>query len=246
VQKATLATLSWLLDAIFPPRCLACPESVSEQGSLCQPCWEKLHPLAPPFCQSCGVPLTPGTPEDSWCGRCLLNPPPYAKARSAMIYEDTAQHLVARLKYADGTALASAMAKWMVQSFHHHFKESEMPDYVMPIPLHWRRLLWRKYNQSGLLAKEFSLLSGIPYECSALRRRFFAPRQTGLSRRGRERNIRHQFDCHPRFNDRIKEAHILLVDDVMTTGATLREASQCLLRAGAGRVSALCFARTPL
>lgn len=230
-----------LLDTLLPPRCVLCGEGVETQGSLCGVCWGRLHFISEPFCAKCSLPFEfdPGT--GALCGACLEHPPSYAAARAALSYDEASRPLVARLKYYDQTYLARGMAAWLMRAGR---EVLEGADLLAPVPLHYYRLIRRTYNQSGLLARWVGEASGIPVIPDLLTRKKHTAPQASLSRDKRRKNVRGAFTITPRHKERVAGKRIVLVDDVMTTGATVEACSKALLKAGAASVHVLALART--
>lgn len=181
--------------------------------------------------------------KEAACQECSNLPPPFSAARSAVAYDEISSQLVSGLKFSDKTHLAKPMAKMAARAGTAFLTSA---DIIAPVPLHYFRLIRRKYNQSSLLAAEISRLSGLPYEPCLLKRRINTKPQTGLPRAERKQNITGAFSVNRRKIPLIKGKHIVLIDDVMTTGATITECARALLESGASGVYALTFARTGL
>jgi ComF family protein len=232
-----------VLDALLPPRCLACGANVGAPGTLCPSCWEGVAFLGPPLCRCCGFPfeLAPQTDAgDTLCAACHADPPPYARARAVMAYDAGSRGLVLGFKHADRTEAAPAFAQWMARAGHELLADAHL---IAPVPLHRWRLLARRYNQSALLANQLGRLSQVPVVPDLLLRRRNTPSQGHLSRTGRDRNVAGAFTVHPRHAARVRGCGVLLVDDVLTTGATVAACTRALKRAGARQVDVLTLAR---
>jgi ComF family protein len=230
-----------LLDFIYPPLCAACRAPVSEPHALCATCWQTIGFLDGPVCTVCGLPfeLDPGT--DTICGACHANPPPFDKARSVMRYDDASKKSILALKRADRLDLALPFARWLERAGREIIAEA---DIVMPVPLHWRRLWQRRYNQSAVLAKLVSRHSGKRLDLFALKRVRPTPSQGEMvSAKARRRNVRGAFGVAPDRKAVIAGKTVLLIDDVLTTGATVAACARALKRAGAARVLVLTLAR---
>lgn len=230
-----------LVDALLPPRCLSCGDEVESQGGICGSCWNKLHFIAAPYCPCCGHPFDMAMPEGALCGACVREAPAYQSARSVLVYDAPSRKLIHALKYYDRTELAMTLGRWMARAGAELLEES---DLICPVPLHWRRIWSRRYNQSQFLAKELGRLSGLPVDGGLLLRRRHTPPQATLSREQRQRNVRGIFMVNPDRKAMVKGKRVLLVDDVYTTGATIRACTRMLLRAGAAEVRVLTLART--
>lgn len=233
--------LARALDALFPPQCLNCEALVPEHGALCLECWRNIPFITDPMCDCCGQPFAYNIAEGAHCGECLKERPPYAKARAVFVYGDQSKQLVTKLKYNDQLYLASIYGAWLAKAGKELVAES---DVIIPVPLSWRRFVGRRYNQAALLAGALSKKTGLPVAPDALRRVRHTPPQTGLSRKQRKDNVRGAFQINPRHAATLKGKRALLIDDVLTTGATLSGCTQILLKSGVAAVRALTLART--
>ena len=228
------------LDAVLPPRCLSCGVVVAGEGALCPSCWGQLAFIGAPVCACCGLPFAFEVAPESLCGECLRAEPHFSRARAALCYDAASRPLVLAFKHGDGTHAAPAFARWMAQAAGDLLREA---DLVVPVPLHRWRLFRRRYNQSALLARALAQAAGKPVFARLLVRRRPTPSQGGLSRSGRLANVRGAFAVSPQHRDRLRDRAILLVDDVLTTGATVGECARVLRRAGAARVDVVTLAR---
>jgi ComF family protein len=209
-------------------------------NALCPACWTGIHFIDASACRRCGLPMEDGLLPDIECPACLARPPAFARARSVYRY-DTARDLVLRFKHNDRTDYAPALAVWMARAGAELIAAC---DVLVPIPLHRWRLLKRRYNQASLLAQAIGRLSGKQVLSHALTRSRATPSQgTMVSARARRRNVLGAFSIRSDLRLKITGMRVLLIDDVMTTGATLEAASRALLRAGALEVMALTLAR---
>jgi ComF family protein len=170
----------------------------------------------------------------------IANPPAYARARAAVRYDDVARTLVHALKYQDRTDLAPTMGRWMARAGQQLLADA---DILVPVPLHWRRGWSRRFNQSGALARVISRESGVKVASEALRRIRATEQQIGLSRAQRASNVQGAFKVAAERNADIAGRHVVLIDDVLTSGATTDACARALLRAKAARVDVLVFAR---
>jgi ComF family protein len=196
-----------------------------------------MHFLAPPWCDSCGQPQAVGENTNALCAVCLTEPPPYAKARAALEYNEAGRSLIARFKYGDQLHLVPTLTPWLLRAGREVLAGA---DALVPIPLHWLRLLARRYNQAGLLAQAVGRETSLPVWHNLVRVRRTRP-QVGLKREERERNVKKVFAV--RQPQRLQGKTLVLVDDVFTTGATLQEATKTLIKAGAKEVRVLTLAR---
>jgi len=219
------------LDALFPPRCVGC----GKQGAfLCAGCREAMPRALPPRCPLCWQP----EPRGEECGRCGRSRPAFAGARSLYLFEGPVREAVHALKYNHLSALARPMGELMAS----YLKVEELPvDLVVPVPLFGRRQRVRGYNQSALLARELARLNGLPLaERGLSRRRDTPPQARSVDAEARRRNVAGAFAAD---GSRVEGRRVLLIDDVMTTGATLDACAQAMHQGGAASVWALTFAR---
>jgi ComF family protein len=230
-----------LLDLVLPPRCLRCGLAVDGQGRLCADCWRSLTFLGPPQCRLCGYPLPHALPEAPLCGECARAEPVYDRARAALRYDDGARRLILAFKHADRTDVAPAFGTWLARAGAELLAEAEL---IAPVPLHRLRLLKRGYNQAAVLARALAQATGLPLAPDLLQRQRATPSQQGLSGRARLENVTAgAFRVHPWQRTRAEGKAVVLIDDVLTTGATVGACARVLRRAGACRVDVLTLAR---
>lgn len=229
-----------VLDLLLPPLCPLCGALVAEPGTLCPACWGAVEFLAPPLCERCGVPFPFDAGEGLECGACATQAPPWRRARAVVRYDENSRRLALALKHADRTDLAPALGRWMARAGAELLAEA---DLVAPVPLHWFRLWRRRYNQAALLAWVAARAAAKPVLMDLLVRRRPTPALGGLGRDERARAVRGAFALHRRHGDRVAGRAVLLIDDVLTSGATAGECARVLLKAGAKAVDVLTLAR---
>jgi len=236
---AVRAALRAGLDLALPRLCAACREPVEGPG-LCPACWSKLSFIRRPYCQRLGVPFVYDPGPGILSMEAIADPPAYNRARAAVRFDEISRALVHALKYGDRLDLAPMMGGWIGHAGGELLAEA---DALVPVPLHWRRLWARRFNQSAMLAAAVSAASGVPVAGAALRRVKATARQVGLSRPERAANIQGAFRVPNESKPAIIGRRLVLIDDVLTSGATVEGCARALLRAGAANVDVLVFAR---
>lgn len=234
--------LRGLLDFLLPAQCPVTRAPVDRPGDLAPAAWRKLHFLDAPICDRCGVPFAFDQGPGAICGACAAEPPVFEKARSAVLYSDESRPLVLAFKNGGRTDTVRAFSRWMARAGR---EALEGADLLVPVPLHWRRLFKRRFNQSAMLAMGVGREAGVPVCVDALTRRRSTPTQGGLSASARRRNVSGAFAVRPSRQTRLEGAIVVLVDDVLTSGATLNAAATALRKAGAAEVRAVTLARVP-
>lgn len=229
-------------DAVVPPACLVCDARVARQGGLCQRCWPRMRFIDRPFCEVLGIPFPHDMGEGAVSPQAMADPPPFDRLRSCVLYDDKARMLVSGLKFSDRGDLAPWMAGMMVTAGRELFRDCSV---LVPVPLHWRRLHERRYNQSAELGRIVARQAGLDYRPMTLVRHRPTERQVGLSATARARNVQGAFRVPAEHRPGIEGVGVLLVDDVYTTGATAKACARALKRAGATRVDVLTFATVP-
>ena len=233
--------LQGALHLIYPPQCLSCDAMVTTDFGLCGACWRDTPFVGGLVCDQCGVPLPGEDPGHALrCDDCLTIARPWSQGRAALLYRDNARKIVLSLKHADRLDLARPAAAWLLRAAEPMLQPGMV---VVPIPLHWSRLLKRRYNQAALLSGAFAKLAGFQHCPDLLVRSRRTSSQEGKDRDARFRNLVSAIAVHPKRARQIEGRHALLVDDVMTSGATLAAASEACIAAGAIGVSVLVLAR---
>ncbi len=228
-----------LLDFLLPPRCLCCSAATDVPGGLCPGCWSDMPFLEPPWCQRYGTPFTHDIGPDGIGPRAIANPPDFARARAAVLYSGPARELVLRLKFSRHRELAPPMGQWMARA---GAELIEAESLIVPVPLHRLRLWQRRFNQAADLAKAVAEVSGAEFVPDLLRRNRRTRQQVGLNADARKRNVRGAFEVRPHHSALVSGRHVVLVDDVFTTGSTVSACTKVLTSEGAARVDVLTFA----
>ena len=238
VLARTAATSA--LDLVLPPSCLACDAPVSAVGGLCPDCWNRVSFIGLPCCARCGLPFAIEAAPDAICGDCARVPPVYDRARAAFLYEGAGRELILAFKMADRSWLGPRLATWLQRAAAPLLPEA---DVVVPVPLHRWRLLARRFNQAAVLAGLMARQADAATIPDLLVRTRRTATQTRLSRSERQRNVRGAFAVRRSRAPLVAGRSVLLVDDVMTTGATVSACARALRRAGAARVDVVTLAR---
>lgn len=229
-----------LLDQLYPPVCLSCDAPVAVPDSLCAACFRKLRPITAPMCPVLGLPFEVSLGPDALSAGAIADPPPFDRARSAVVYNDVARALVSKLKYGDRPELARFCARLMAQAGHDLLGGDAV---LVPVPLHRTRQFSRRYNQSAELARALGRLTGIAVDPGLVSRRKRTQQQVGLSADARQRNVAGAFAAHPDFLARLRGRRAIIVDDVISTGSTVKAVTRALRAGGADRIDVVSFAR---
>ena len=227
------------LDVALPTLCVSCREPVDGEG-VCAACWARLSFIAPPYCPKLGIPFVYDPGPDMLSMEAIADPPAYARARAAVRFDEVARTLVHGLKYQDRTDLAPIMGRWMARAGRELLDGADM---LIPVPLHWRRAWHRRFNQSGALGRVIQDASGVKLRGDILARVRATEQQVGLSRAQRASNVQGAFEVSRERRGEVAGRRVILVDDVLTSGATLDACARALLRAKAAQVDVLVFAR---
>ncbi len=234
---------SWFGSGVFaisnlvvPPVCLGCRAALADHHALCPVCWRDIAFIRTPLCERIGIPLPFDTGGPSVSAAALADPPDYDRARAAAHYAGTARKLVHDFKYADRQEVRVLLGNWLTAAGSELLSDTHL---ILPVPMSRRRLFWRKFNQAAILAHELGRRTGVAVDTTSLRRRRATKPQVGLTRAQRRDNMDGAFAVLKRRRARIQGASILLIDDVITTGATANACARALKRAGAARVDVL-------
>ena len=230
------------LNLLYPPQCLNCDAHVESLGALCPECWRATPFISGLVCDACGTPLPGSEASDAVviCDDCTANPPPWQQARAPLVYRDNARSIVLALKRGDRFDIVAPASRWMARS-----AGAIVPDdaLVVPVPLHWWRMLRRKFNQAALLSGALARHLDAEHCPDLLCRRRHSNGQDGHDRDARKANVDDAFSVTKRHIGRVAGRDIILVDDVVTSGATARAATEVLNAAGAESVRVVALAR---
>ncbi|WP_246479860.1 ComF family protein [Kaustia mangrovi] len=228
-----------MLDAVMPRHCPLCAQPVWQADGLCAACWGELRHIDTPVCDRLGLPFAYDPGEGIYSAAALARPPVFARARAAVAFDDVSRRLVHALKYHDRHEVARLMARLMARAGRELVAEA---DVIAPVPLHRMRLWQRRYNQSALLAREIARGTGLTFRPGLLRRVKATRAQVGLDHRKRRQNVRSAFAVPDEMVPAVAGARVLVVDDVLTTGATADSCATACLKAGAAAVDIVAFA----
>lgn len=229
-----------MLDWLLPPLCLACRNPVGDHHALCARCWTGVGFIAAPVCDRLGTPLPFDLGPGALSPQAIAHPPAFDRARAAFRFDNVGRALIHALKYGDRLEVAVALSGWMARAGSDILADAEM---LVPVPLHWTRLLSRRFNQAAELTRHLSAQTGIANAPQLLRRARRTRHQVGLTRAQRLENVTGAFRVAEEARALVRGARIVLVDDVLTTGATLEACARVLRRAGAARIDVLTAAR---
>ena len=229
----------YVLDWVLPERCPCCGVITPSGGTFCISCWQKLDFLAPPWCRGCATPFEFDRGDDAFCASCLESPPRHDGIRAAVRYDDVSADVALRLKYGGKIGLAAIIAQQLLR----HLPEDRDNVIITPVPLHWTRIWSRSFNQSALIGKELAALSGITFVPDILIRTKRTPSMRGLDLKRRKKAVGSAFALNPKWDRALAGRRIILIDDVLTTGATSDGCLAVLKRHKASWVQIFCWAR---
>ena len=239
-KKAYIKLFESVVDTILPPRCPGSGEVVEIQGAVSPNFWDKLQFIEKPFCKKCSIPFSFESDENVICGRCLDEDPFYDESRAAVVYNDASRRVILNFKFNDKTHYVHTFVPWMLRAGKELIEQS---DYIIPVPLHPKKIRMRKFNQSALLAQAIAKKTNVKYLPDGLIRTRHTIPQKGLNKKQRLENISGAFEISDNYLDKLAHKNILIIDDIFTTGATLNECARILKNAGSCKVSVLTIAR---
>lgn len=229
------------LRQIYPHQCISCATAVADELALCGDCWRETPFITGLVCDACGTPL-PGETDgaNELCDDCMTIARPWHRGRAAVLYKGNARNMILALKHGDRPELAKPAARWMLSAARPLIEPGMV---IVPVPAHWTRLLKRRYNQAVLLGRELGTLTGLNMLPTAIVRKHHTPVQDGMGLDARFENVAGAIVPHPKRGGELAGKRVLLVDDVMTSGATLACATEACHSAGATQVCVLPLAR---
>lgn len=231
-----------ILNSIFPPVCALCKADTDSNGNLCVDCWKSVRFITRPYCVQCANPLDMSLSEQEICGQCVNNPPAFQQSRSLFHYDDTSKKLIFKLKFYDKLYIAKHAARWL---YTHYADYINQADIVTGIPMHRKKLRKRTYNQSTLLAACLAkMMDKVCFIPDLVIKTKWTESQSSLTLNKRHQNMKNVFQLNPRYS--LADKIILVVDDVMTTGATLQECSVALSKSNPREIRTLTVAKTCL
>jgi ComF family protein len=229
-----------VLDALYPPVCLACSAPVAEPNGLCVACWQALVPITAPMCPVLGLPFAADMGPGTVSAEAIAEPPVFGRARAAFAYSRLSARIVSRFKYGDHPELAVFAAAAMAAAGGEFWPDAPV---LVPVPLHRFRQWRRGYNQSAELARRLGHLLGLDFAPDLVHRKRHTRQQVGLNADQRRRNVAGAFSVDAGAVGRWAGRPLVLVDDVMTTGATVSALTRALRRSGFDKIDVICFAR---
>jgi ComF family protein len=225
---------------VLPPRCIVSGDIVGKQGMVAPAVWAGLNFIGAPQCACCGYPFEFAAEAESLCGGCLRERPDFAAARAALAYDDASREMILKFKHGDHTHAVHTFVPWMERAGQDFLGRANL---FVPVPLHRWRLLRRRYNQAGLIAALLARRAGRLFVPDGLVRSRPTESQGHLRFRERHKNVKRAFVVHPKREELLRGKNIVLVDDVYTTGATVKECTKALLAVGAAEVNVLTVTR---
>lgn len=239
-DRTVRAALRWTANVLLPPRCISCSAPLWGETQVCGSCWGDLQFIDAPLCSVSGIPFPFDPGSGALSAEVLARRPAYGRARAPLQYDEVSGRLASRLKYGDRLEAVPLFAKWMVNAGAELLSQT---DLIVPVPLHRARLLQRRFNQSAELARAVAKLSGVPCAPDLLIRTRATRAQVGLSASARRKNVSGAFALTPGKGDKVEGKRLILIDDVLTTGATVEACAKRLGAEGALTVDVLTLAR---
>ncbi len=238
------ALFSKIIDLILPPVCFLCRDVVFKENSVCEKCWPQISFITVPFCEGCSYPFSFGEQGDHLkCGSCLESPMTFTRTRAVFKYDHFSKNLILPFKHNKAIHFAPLLAQWMERAGKDILQDA---DLLVPVPLHWSRLLKRGFNQAVVLSRHLTKVSHIPTNVHVLKRMKRTASQGHLTVAEREENVRNSFQVKADGKRVIQGKTVILIDDVLTTGATVNACAKSLLKNGAKEVRVLVAARVLL
>lgn len=239
VRSVVRSALRNLADLAMPPVCMSCHEPIGDHDAICPACWQQIDFIGEPLCDRLGLPMPFDTGGTMISAAAASRNPAFRKARAAARYDGAMRKLIGDFKFRDHQDARRLFGRWLTTAGRDLITDT---DIIVPVPLHRWRLLSRRFNQSAMLARELARITELPFTATALIRSRRTKRQVGLSTSQRKSNVKGAFSVPSGKRSRIAGARVLLIDDVITTGATIEACSQALLKAGAAHVDVLALA----
>lgn len=239
-KPAWRSALGGVANLLLPPVCIACRSRISNHGLLCGDCFARIDFIVPPICARLGVPLPYDVGEPSLSAAAIASPPVYDRARAVARYSETMRDLIQGFKYRDRHEGLAQFGRWLARAGAELLSDAEL---IVPVPLYRSRLWRRRFNQSAMLAHGLARLSGVPADCFVLKRVRRTASQVGLTAEQRVRNVAGAFKVEPSRASQVAGKRVVVIDDVITTGATVEACARVLKRAKARRVDVLVLAR---
>ena len=243
INQSRFKPLAWLSDRLVPPACPVCLKPVAGDEGLCATCWQDIQFISGPVCRRTGLPMPIDLGDETISPLVRAQPPPYDMARAVFAYKNSGAALIKRMKFGDRPELAQLLARLIYTRLPHMLPRHAL---LLPVPLHRRRLLWRRFNQSSEICRHLAKLSGQSMAPEAVARIRPTPQEIGLTRAGRKRNLRGAFAVSQNQKHRLKGRAVVIVDDVLTTGATVEAMARILRRAGAAPIYVVTAGRVVL
>ena len=243
INQSRFKPLAWLIDRLVPPACPVCLKPVAGDDGLCATCWQDIQFISGPVCRRTGLPMPIDLGDETISPLARAQPPPYDMARAVFAYKNSGAALIKRMKFGDRPELAQLLARLIYTRLPHMLPRHAL---LLPVPLHRRRLLWRRFNQSSEICRHLAKLSGQSMALEAVARIRPTPQQIGLTRAGRKRNLRGAFAVSQNQKHKLKGRAVVIVDDVLTTGATVEAMARILRRAGAAPIYVVTAGRVVL